>query len=149
MSTHTNTIRPENKIDHTTRNTLLIIITVLLVLVAAIAITSVVTSQPVAGTSPEVAYSNALEMQYAQPWLATENEAVVYSNALEMQYAQSWIEDQNRLVTSFSNALELQYAQPWLEEAGLLIPVTGAENASDCHSSLEMFYACQYGNVRP
>ena len=65
MSTHTNVIRPESKIDRTTRNNLLTIVAVLLVLVIAATVTSAVTSQPVAKTSPVVAYSNALEMQEA------------------------------------------------------------------------------------
>jgi len=43
----------------------------------------------------------------------------------------------------------MQYAQPWLEEAGLMIAVTGGENPLDCHSSLEMLYACQNGYGLP
>ncbi len=41
--------------------------------------------------------------------------AVSHNNALEMQYAQPWIEGQSKVVPSFSNALEMQYAQPWLK----------------------------------
>jgi hypothetical protein len=169
MSTHTNVIRPESKINRNTRNNIWTIVTVALVLVTAVAITSAVTSQQVAETSPAVAYSNALELQYAQPWIDAQNKsAVAFGNALEMQYAQPFIDAQNRpavaysnslemqyaqpwLVTeseavAYGNALEMQYAQPWIQNADLSIAVTGG---LDCHSSLEMLYACQAQNVRP
>ena len=69
--------------------------------------------------------------------VAAENSpAIAYSNALEMQYAQPWIDAQNKPAISFGNALELQYAQPWLD---------AQQSQLNCHSSLEMMYACQYG----
>jgi hypothetical protein len=70
---------------------------------------------------------------------------VTYGNALETQYAQPWINASTKSTVEYGNALELQYAQPWIQDADLFIAVTGA----DCHSSLEMLYACQSQNVRP
>lgn len=86
---------------------------------------------------PAVSFNNALEMQYAQPWLGGQNKAAnQYSNALEMQYAQPWLDAQDEVATPFSNALEIQYAQPWLD----------AQESLDCHSRLDLFYACQNGS---
>ena len=80
--------------------------------------------------------------------VAENNLSVPYSNALELQYARPWLEAQNKPVVVYGNALELQYAQPWLDAAQRLVAVTG-RNPLDCGSSLEMFYACQYGYGRP
>jgi len=94
---------------------------------------------------PAVPYSNALEMQYAKPWLAAQNKAIApYSNALELQYAQPWLDAQKKPMIVYGNALELQYAQRWQTP----IVVTGNDQeqiAPNCQSSIEMLYACKYG----
>ena len=85
---------------------------------------------------PVVSYNNTLEMQYAQPWLEGQNKSVIpYGNALDMQYAQPWLDTQAEADIPYSNALEMQYAQPWLD----------AQKSLDCHSRLDLFYACQNG----
>ena len=94
--------------------------------------------------SAAVPYSNALEMQYAQPWLSgAVREAAVnvpYSNPLEMQYAQPWLNVQEAAVNvPYSNALEMQYAQPWLNVQ---------KAAESCPAGLDFFYACQNGNIK-
>ncbi|GAB4577737.1 MAG: hypothetical protein Fur0022_04680 [Anaerolineales bacterium] len=92
--------------------------------------------QPQAEDITAVSYNNALEMQYAQPWLDEQNKPVIpYSNALEMQYAQPWLDAQAETDIPYSNALEMQYAQPWLD----------AQKSLDCPSRLDLFYACQNG----
>jgi cell division protein FtsL len=157
MNTHTNAIHPQKKAHRTIRKNLVhstAIMTIMLALVTAAAIAVYTANRPVvAENSPAVLYSNALEMQYAQPWLEAQNKSVVaYSNALEMQYAQPWLEAQNKPVVAYGNALEMQYAQPWLDKAQLPIVVTG--NAQEqiplnCHSTMEMLYACKYGYRLP
>ena len=146
MNTNTKAIHPEKKINHSVRNILLAIITVIMALVAVAVIADNMTNRPVvvAENSLNAPFSNALEMQYAQPWLDAQSKSVVaYGNALEAQYAQPWIEAQ----APYSNALELQYAQPFLQGTeNLSIPVTGP---IDCQASLEMFYACQNVYGRP
>jgi hypothetical protein len=143
MNTHTNVLRPNNKFHQTTRNNLsrstaVAAIVLALITVAAIAIYR--TNQPVviAASNPAVAYSNALEMQYAQPWLAVRNKPVVtFSNALELHYAQSWLTAHSKPIIEFGNTLELQYARPWLGKADL---------KANCSKSMEMLYACKYGD---
>lgn len=90
-----------------------------------------------------VLYSNALAMQYAQPWLDKQAAAaapvVQFSDALAMQYAQPWLDKQSvEAVPSaaYSEALALFYAQPWLE----------AQQTKSCNGRLDAMYACQYGN---
>lgn len=78
--------------------------------------------------------SQAAESASAQP--------VVYSNALEMQYAQPWLDKQKVEVApavQYSHALEMQYAQPWLEK----------QQNQNCNGRLDEIYACQYGNWQP
>ena len=146
MNTYTNSMHPKKVVAQPTRNRLFqntAGLTVALVLIV-VAVTAIyLANRPVAATnSPTVTYGNALEMQYAQPWLDAQNKSVVeYGNALEMQYAQPWLDAQNKSVVEYGNALELQYAQPWLDaQQQVLI---------NCHSSLEMLYACQNGYGRP
>src|SRR5215216_2203741 len=73
MNTHTNAMHPQKKAHRTIRNNLFhntAIMTIILALVTAAAIAVYTANQPVvAENSPAVLYSNALEMQYAQPWL--------------------------------------------------------------------------------
>jgi hypothetical protein len=174
-------MHPKKEGHRTARNTLFhntAVMTVILTLVAVAAIALYTANRPVvaAENNPAVPYSNALEMQYAQPWLEAQNRPVVtygnalelqyaqpwleaqnkpvvaYSNALEMQYAQPWLEAQNKRVVTYGNALELQYAQPWLNKAELPIVVTGNAQAQiplNCSSSIEMLYACKYGYGHP
>lgn len=122
MSTHTNAVQPEKKID---RKTQLTVILVLLVLITTIVMVVTVTNQP------------AVVLESRSP--------VAYSNALEMQYAQPWIDAQNKSAIAYSNALEMQYAQPWIQDMGLFITVTGRKVPFDCHSTLETLYACRNG----
>ena len=157
MNTYTNAVNPKEKIHRTARKGLFrntAIMTIVLALVAVAVIAAYMANRPVvAENSPAVLYSNALEMQYARPWLEAQNKpAVEYSNALELQYARPWLEAQNKPVVVYSNALELQYAQPWLDAAQRLVAVTGSaqeQNPLDCGSNLEMFYACKYGYGHP
>lgn len=176
MNTYTNTIHPEKKVDQAGRNHLfpnMVILAILLTL-AAIALTMYIDkrSAVAAENTSALPYSNALEMQYAQPWLEAQNKPAVeygnalefqyarpwleaqskpaaeYSNALELQYARPWLEAQSKPVVEYGNALELQYAQPWLDKGELPIVVTG--NAQDqmplsCSSSMAMLYACKFG----
>jgi hypothetical protein len=163
MNTST-TMHPEKEISRTTINTLfsnIAIMTVILTLVAAAAIAAYTSSRPVVAVENSLAvpYSNALEMQYAQPWLEAQNRSVVaYSNALELQYAQPWLAAQNKPLVAYSNTLELQYAQPWLQAQNRPIasysnalelqyaqPWLDAQQQINCSSSIEMLYACKYG----
>jgi len=67
-----------------------------------------------------------------------------YSNALEIQYAQPWLDAQKKPVVVYGNALELQYAQPW--QTPIVVTVNSQEQIlRNCHGSLEMLYACKYG----
>jgi hypothetical protein len=88
-----------------------------------------------------------------RPVVAAENNPpILYSNALEMQYAQPWLKAQNKPVVAYSNALEMQYAQPWLDKAELAIVVTGNGEERiplNCSGSIEMLYACKYGYRQP
>ena len=129
MSAHKNADHPGNKIDRTTSNNLLAIITMLLVLITVAAITIVLTVQPtvITGSILDVPYSNAMEMLYAQPF----------------------INSQNNSVAAYGNALEMQYAQPWIHETDMYIAVTGVgEPSFACHSNLETLHACnaKYGH---
>ena len=123
MNTYTNSMHPKKVVAQPTRNRLFqntAGLTVALVLIV-VAVTAIyLANRPVAATnSPTVTYGNALEMQYAQPWLDAQNKsAVEYGNALEMQYAQPWLDAQQQVLIN-------------------------------CHSSLEMLYACQNGYGRP
>ena len=68
------------------------------------------------GDSPQ--YSDALAMQYAQPWLEASVARPVYSDALAMQYVQPWLDKPVAELPKISNALAMQYAQPWLDAMG-------------------------------
>jgi len=98
-----------------------------------------------ASTARVVPYGNALEMQYARPWLnAQKYEAtpIPYSNALEMQYAWPWLEVQENETatpTRYNEALSWFYARPWLTP----------QTSLNCHSRLDILYACQYGYWQP
>ena len=150
MNTYTNAVRPEKKVQRNARKGLFdntAIMTIVLALVAVAVIAIYIANRPVvAADNLAVPYSNALELQYARPWLEAQNKPVVeYGNALELQYAQPWLEAQNKPVVAYGNALELQYAQPWLDAAQRLVAVTSSaqeQNPLDCGSNLEMFYAC-------
>ena len=154
MNTHTNAMHPQKKVYRTIRNNLfhntaIMTIILALVTVAATAVYRANRSVVVVENNPALPYSNTLEMQYAQPWLAAQNKPVVtYNNALELQYAQPWLHAQNKPVVAYGNALEMQYAQPWQ----LPIVVTGGAQEQilfNCHGSLEMLYACKYGYGHP
>jgi hypothetical protein len=158
MNTYTNAIHRKKEGHRTARNNLrhnTALVAILLVLVATVAIAAYIASRPAVAAEKGLAvpYSNALEMQYARPWLEPQNKPVAaYGNALELQYAQPWLEGQNKPVVVYGNALELEYAQPWLDKAEQLIVVTG--NAQEqiplnCSSSMEMLYACKYGYGLP
>ena len=144
----TNALPAKNKVRPVNRNHYATIIMIALAMVAVTVIAISLTNQTVvsAETKPAVAYSNALEMQYAQPFIDAQSKPVVaFGNALEMQYAQPFIDANSKPAVEFSNALEMQYAQSWIQDTGLSIAVTGV----DCHSSLEMLYACQNGYDHP
>ena len=179
MSTYTNTMNPKKKVQparsHLFLNTAIVAIILTLVTAAAVAIFIANRSTAAAEDHRTISYSNALEMQYARPWLESQNKSVaaysnalelqyakpwleaqnkpvvVYSSALELQYAQPWLEVHNRPAVAYSNALELQYAQPWLDKvdkAQLGIAVTGnvqEQNPLNCSRSMEMLYACKAG----
>jgi hypothetical protein len=154
MNTYTDTIKSKKEVDRSAHTNLFqnpAIVTVILTLVAAVAIAVFIANRPAiaAENKPAVAYSNALEMQYARPWLEAQNKSVVtYGNALELQYAQPWLNAQKKPVITYGNALELQYAQPWLNKAERSTVITGnlqGQIPLNCSSSMEMFYACKYG----
>ena len=158
MNTYTNALHPKKEGHQTARNNLFqntAIVTIIVVLVTTVAVAAYIASRSAVAAEKglAVAYSNALEMQYARPWLEPQNKpAVAYSNALELQYARPWLDVQNKPAVVYSNALELQYAQPWLDKAERLIVVTG--NAQEqiplhCSSSMEMLYACKSGYGLP
>ena len=115
MNTYSNAIHPEKQVDRTSRNHLfsnVTIIAVILTLVTAAAVAVYISNRPVAAAENDqaVAYSNALELQYARPWLEARNKPVVaYGNALEMQYAQPWL-DKAGLPISCSSSMEMLYA---------------------------------------
>lgn len=128
------------------------------------------TTSSISTTSSENAapYSDALAMQYAQPWLdAQKHTAVIpYSDALAMQYAQPWLDAQKRTaVIPYSDALAMQYAQPWLDsqkgEPDTRIEYSNAlammyaqpwldqQKVTGCNGRLDLFYACQHGYRPP
>ncbi len=131
MNTFTNAMHPKKEAHRTSGNRLLqnpVIMTIFLTLVATIAVAIFIANRPVSA--------------------AINNPAVPYSNALEMQYAQPWLEAQNKPVATYGNALEFQYAQPWLDKAERPIAVTGnaqGQISLNCSSNLEMLYACKNG----
>jgi len=133
MNTYTNSTHPRKKIYRTAGNELLhnsplMLIILALVLFVAFALYAANRAPVVGQSDPARPYSNALEMQYARPWLTA----------------------QSKPAAPYSNAMELQYAQPWLDAQKKLIVVTGnPEAAPDCQSSMEMLYACKYGTGRP
>jgi hypothetical protein len=139
MNTYTNTMHPKKESDRTARAHPFqnpAIVTIVLTLVAAIAVAAFIAnrSAAAANNNPAVPYSNALELQYARPWLETQKKSVAqYGNALELQYARPWLERQNKPAASYSNTLELQYAQPWLESQN--------KSAVMYRNALEMQYA--------
>ena len=128
MNTFTNAMHPKKETDRTARTNQFqnpVIVTILLTLVAAIAVAVFIANRPVGA--------------------AKNNPAVPYSNALEMQYARPWRESQNKPIVTYGNALELQYARPWLDKAVVGIAVTGNAQDLNCSSSMEMLYACKFG----
>ena len=151
MNTYTNTMNPKKDVQPPARHNLFLnaaIVAVILTLVTAAAVAAFNANRSAAAVENDraIAYSNALEMQYARPWLEAKNKPFsAYSNALELQYAQLWLDGRNKPVLAYSNALELQYAQPWLEKAEQFIAVTGNAPELNCSSSIEMLYACKYG----
>ena len=158
MNTYTDTIQPKKEADRTKRTNQFqnpVVVTIILMLVAAIAVAVFIANRP-AGASKNnaaVPYSNALEMQYARPWLEAQNKPVAtYGNAMELQYAQPWLDAQNKLTVTYGDALEFQYAQPWLDKAERPIAVTGSaqeQSPLNCSSTIEMLYACKAGFGRP
>jgi hypothetical protein len=155
MNMYTNARHPEGKAHRIPRIPNIAILTALLTLVATIAVAVYIAIRPAVVTegSRAVPYSNALEMQYARPWLEAQNKPVViYGNALELQYAQPWLDAQNKPVVTYGNALEMQYAQPWLDKAERPIVVTGNTQEQlplNCFGSMEMLYACKNGYGLP
>jgi len=153
MNTYTNAVHPEQKAHRTTRNHLFPNIAILTVILTLVAVYIANRSAVAAENNLAIPYGNALEMQYARPWLEAQNKSVVtYGNALEMQYAQPWLEAQKKSVVAYGNALELQYAQPWLDKAERPIIVTGIAEGQiplNCSSNMEMLYACKYGYSHP
>ena len=143
MNTYTNSMHPKKVVSQTTRNRLFqnaASMTVILVLVI-VAVTAIyLANRPVtASNNAPVTYGNAMELQYARPWLDAQNKPIVsYGNALELQYAQPWLNAQKKSVVTYGNALEFQYARPWLDAQQQIL--------LNCHRSLEMLYACQYGH---
>jgi len=131
MNTYTNSMHPKKKVYRTAGNKLFhnsAITTVVLALVILVAVAVYMVNRPtvVAENHPALPYSNALEMQYAQPWLdAQKKPVVVYGNALELQYAQLW---QTSIVVTDNSQEQI---------------------LRNCQSSLEMLYACKYGYGRP
>ena len=98
MNTYTNSMHPKKVVSQTTRNRLFqnaASMTVILVLVI-VAVTAIYLAN--------------------QPVTASNNAPVTYGNAMELQYARPWLDAQQQI---------------------LLL---------NCHSSLEMLYACQYGH---
>ena len=153
MNTYTNTMHPEKKVDPAAHNDLFPKIAILIItfmLVTALATAVYIDRQSVAAAENNLAvpYGNALEMQYARPWLEAQSKPVVaYSNALELQYARPWLQAQKQPAVVYSNALELQYAQPWLDKSARSIAAHANQDQIPlrCSSSMEMLYACKYG----
>jgi hypothetical protein len=89
MNTYTDTMKPKKEADRTIRTSLFqnpAIVTIILTLVATIAVAIFITNRPVgaAKNNPAIPYSNALEMQYARPWLESQNKPVVmFGHALD------------------------------------------------------------------
>src|SRR5829696_2426313 len=139
MNTYTNTMNPKKKVQPTPRSHLFpntAMIAVILTLVTAVAVAIFIANRSAAAAEDQraIPYSNSLEMQYARPWLESQNKSVAaYGNALELQYVQPWLDARNKPVVKYSNALEMQYAQPWLENKNN--PVVTYSNA------LELQYA--------
>ncbi len=120
MNIYTNTMNQKKAAHSPARNSQFrkaAALTAIVMLVAAVVIGAFIANRSaVAANTLAVPYSNALELQYAKPWLEAQNKPVVaFSNAMEMQYAQPWLEAQPKTAIAYSNALELQYARPWLE----------------------------------
>ena len=134
MNTYTKAVQPKKEVHRTARNRLIHYIAIVAVML------TLVTATAIAISTSNLAIA------------AENNVAVPYSNALEMQYARPWLEAQNKPVVVYSNALELQYAQPWLDKANLPIVVTGNTHEQiplNCSSSMELLYACKSGSGLP
>ena len=135
MNTYTNAVQPKKEVHRTARNHLFHYTTLVAVILTLVTAAAIATS-----TSNRAAIA------------AENNMAVPYSNALEMQYAQPWLDAQNKSVVAYGNALELQYAQPWLDKVNLPIVVTGNTQEQvplNCSSSMEMLYVCKFGYGLP
>ena len=99
MNTLTNSTHPKKMVPQTTRNSLFrntAIMTVVMALAIVAAIGFYLANRPVAAeNSLSVTYSNALELQYAQPWQlpiavpgdAQEQILLNCNSSLEMLYA--------------------------------------------------------------
>src|SRR5829696_1231013 len=127
MNTYTNSAPRKKKVYRTAGNKLfhnspLMTIVLALVMFVAFAVYAANRATVVAPHDSAVPYSNALEMQYAKPWLAAQKKPmIVYGNALELQYAQRW---QTPIVVTGNDQEQI---------------------APNCQSSIEMLYACKYG----
>lgn len=96
----------------------LIVIATILVLALAFVVAGQAPARDEAADAAPVSaivYSDALAMQYAQPYLNAQGSAVAFNNALELQYAQPYLKVQSPVAAT---ALELQYAQPHLKIQG-------------------------------
>jgi hypothetical protein len=87
---------------------LIVTATILVIALAFVVAGQAPAREEAANTTPATAivYSNALAMQYAQPYLKVQSPVV--ASALELQYAQPWITGES---VQYGNALELQYAE--------------------------------------
>lgn len=133
MNTYTNTAQPKKEVHRTARNHLFHYITIVAVILTLVTAAAIASS---ASNRAAIAGEN--------------NVAVPYSNALEMQYARPWLDAQNKSVVAYSNILELQYAQPWLDKANLVVTANTQEQVPlNCSSSMEMLYACKSGYGLP
>ena len=131
--------------NHHNRNVLFVIGIAVIIGLAMMLVTLQPKNQSTAISSnvETIAYNNALEMQYAQPWLNAQSvkiaPAVQYTDALAMQYAQPWLDAQSIDATSavkYTDSLAMQYAQPWLDAQSI-----DATSTVQYTNALEMQYA--------
>jgi len=139
---------------------LLIVAGILFVIGLAVAVLTIQSRNSNAARSSSfvetVPYSDALALEYAQPYLeaevGTSGATTTFSNALAMQYAQPYLKP--AAVAEYSDALAMQYAQPYLDAVGASVPFSDAlalqyarpwmeAQAPNCNGRLDEMYACQ------
>jgi hypothetical protein len=141
-----NSTQPDDSFDYRHLFLFALVVAVLITLFGLVASLRPASSDTAVSPQSAVPYSDALAMQYAQPWLDKQAveaaPAVRYSNALEMQYAQPWLDAQKSdSGIQYGNGMALFYA--------LRNGYRPAPAAPSCNDRADWLYACQNSSWRP